>query len=220
MADNQKVEEGAVSQPEEQVSKSIDDKTIKLLSDLGGQVETLQKELRGLQGRQDKVDSTFKQTMADYQKLLNRGMSHEEAVDALESKQKETSTLTELQKQVQELAQQLAGRQPNPEATQQVVKAFESFDLDMKDPRVLVAMQKHYPKMGDALEAAFKLKEELSKSPNPAKSQSASAEGANTGSIDVAALVAESEVLMREPSKNYERILEINDALRKAGALT
>ena len=104
MVDDLKVGDGAAPEPQEQVSKPIDDSTKNLLVELGGKYAALEKELRGLQGRQDKSENAFKTQFAEYDKLIKKGMSHDEAVETLENKQNETSTLTALQKQVADLA--------------------------------------------------------------------------------------------------------------------
>lgn len=216
MADDPKVVDGAAPATQEPVSKTIDDPITKLLSDFGGKIELIQKELRGLQGRQDKQDSAFKTQMAEYDKLIKRGMSHDEAVDALENKQRESSTLADLQKKYDDLAKRLEGGQPKS-ATQEVVTAFEQFGLDLKDPRVIIEMQKPYANMADALLAAFTLKQSMSSTPNPNPAQAPAPAGGDAARVDAQALIAESEALMSNPSKNYERIMKIQEELQRAG---
>lgn len=215
MADDLKVEEGASSEPQENVSKSIEDGATKLLTEFGGKLEALEKELRGLQGRQDKSESAFKQQLARYNQLLKQGLEPDDAVAALERGQQQESVLQQLQKQVEDLAKRLDSGQPKG-AMQEVVKAFEDLGLDTKDPRVLVAMQRNYKSLGEALEAAYKLKGELSSSPNPSPAQEpAATKGGQSPSRED--LIAESERLMNNPSANYERIMKIQDELRRLG---
>lgn len=169
MGDNLNVEEGAVPEPQEQVSKSIDESTKKLLIDLGGKYEALQKELRGLQGRQDKTESAFKTQFAEYDRLIKKGMSHDEAVETLENKQKETSTLTDLQKRLEDLAKRLEGGQPAT-ASQEVVQAFEELGLDVRDPAVIIEMQK-YRDLDSAVAGAYRFKKSMSKAPGVTSAQ-------------------------------------------------
>lgn len=217
--EDQEVVEGAGEQPSKPVSKPIDDPNHKLLVELGGKYESLEKELRGLQGRQDKSESAFKKQLAEYQSLVKGGYEPDDAVAEMESRSQRSNDLLDLRRMVEDLAKRVDSRGTTGSVKQEVVDAFSQFDLPANDPRVILAMQRHYDSTDAAELAAFKLAKELGQSPNPSPAQDPSPADGKDGAIDVAALAAESEELMKNPSKNVDRIAEIHDTLRKAGAL-
>lgn len=218
MVDDLKVGDGAAPEPQEQVSKPIDDSTKNLLVELGGKYAALEKELRGLQGRQDKSENAFKSQFAEYDKLIKKGMSHDEAVETLENKHNETSTLTELQKQVADLAAHIKGNGNAQSASQEVVQAFADLGLDPKDPAVIIEMQK-YKGVDDAVAGAYKFKKSMSQAPTPTQAQAPASPSAPTA-VNVSALQEELYGLVRTPTAKgaMTRIIEIQDALKKAGA--
>lgn len=173
MADDLNVGTGAAPEPQEQVSKPIDDSAKNLLVELGGKISSLEKELRGLQGRQDKSESAIRSQLAEYDKLIKKGMSHDEAVETLENKQNETSALTELQKQVADLAKHVKGNGNAQSASQEVVQAFADLGLDTKDPAVIIEMQK-YKDVDGAVAGAYKFKKSMSEKPTPTSAQASS----------------------------------------------
>src|SRR3990167_3701399 len=78
---------GADGQPVQPVSqadaKPIEGDAIKLLTELGGKYDTLVKELRGLQGRQDKSEKSvndFQGQLARYTQYTDRGLKPDEAL--------------------------------------------------------------------------------------------------------------------------------------------
>lgn len=218
MVDDLKVGDGAAPEPQEQVSKPIDDSAKNLLVELGGKISSLEKELRGLQGRQDKSESAIRSQLAEYDKLIKKGMSHDEAVETLENKQNETSTLTALQKQVADLAAHIKGNGNAQSASQEVVQAFADLGLDPKDPAVIIEMQK-YKGVDDAVAGAYKFKKSMSQAPTPTQAQAPASPSAPTA-VNVSALQEELYGLVRTPTAKgaMTRIIEIQDALKKAGA--
>lgn len=218
MVDDLKVGDGAAPEPQEQVSKPIDDSAKNLLVELGGKISSLEKELRGLQGRQDKSESAIRSQLAEYDKLIKKGMSHDEAVETLENKHNETSALTELQKQVADLAAHIKGNGNAQSASQEVVQAFADLGLDPKDPAVIIEMQK-YKGVDDAVAGAYKFKKSMSQAPTPTQAQAPASPSAPTA-VNVSALQEELYGLVRTPTAKgaMTRIIEIQDALKKAGA--
>lgn len=219
MADVSNVGDGAVPEPQETVSPSIDEQARQLLTELGGKYAALERELRGLQGRQDKAENAFKKQFAEYESLIKKGLSHDEAVEALENKQKETSLLAELQKRVEDLAKRVEGNGSAKSASQEVVQAFADLGLDTRDPAVIVEMQK-YNNVEEAVAGAYKLKKSLSQAPKPLPSQAPAAPVAPTPTANVEALQNELYALSKTPTKPgaMQRIIEIQEALKKAGA--
>lgn len=209
------VGEGAVD-ANQQVSKPIDDKTIQLLTELGGKVSQFETELRGLQGRQDKTENAFKSQFAEYDKLIKKGMSHDEAVSELENKQKDTSTLAQLQQQVADLAKRLEGQGRPTGASQEVVTAFEDLGLDIKDPRVLIEMQKPYKDADEAVAAAYRFKKSLSTTPKPTPPQAPALNGGVVKPEDVNSKIMRLSELQKLPTKNKAEIQKLTKELEAA----
>lgn len=216
--ENQNVGEGAEGTPTPPVSKPIDDATIKMLSEIGARIDNLEKGvggLRAVQGDIDRAQTDFKRTMAEYDKLVKKGMSHDEAVSELENKQKETNVLAELQKQISDLAKRVEGQGRPDAASQKVVEAFGQFDLDLKDPRVLVEMQKPYDS-ADAMElAAFKLSKSMKQTPQPTPSQNPAPTGGDGKRETASEKIARLTELQKEPSRNRT---EINKLVKELDA--
>ena len=214
MAENEEVIDSAGDPPSEPVLPVIDEKTIELLAGLGNKVESLEHELRGLQGRQDKAErtsSTLKNQLAEYDKLIKQGFEPDDAVAQIERGEQQKSVLQTLQEQVADLAKRLEGSGKPDNAKQEVVDAFSQFDLDLKDPRVVLEMQKSYKDKDQMELAAFKLAKQIGQSPNPNPAQDPANPGGKGQTVDYNKLAEEYNELSRTPtaSGHMERMTEI-----------
>lgn len=144
------------------------------LDALVGKIGELEARTNGLQSVKDKTISEvsgLKAKIAEYEQLKER-FGADGAVEQLELKQ----DLSEIKAQLSKLG---STQVPSTDAGSavSVAKAFENAGLDMKDPRVLVAMQNRYENSEKAELAAYRLKKALDSTPAPTPAQSAALQG-------------------------------------------
>lgn len=223
MAQNEEVVGGAEEQPNESVSPTIDEKTIELLTRklegaFGEKFTNLEKNLLGqvsglreVQGEIDKSQSTFRNEFAKYEALLKKGLEPDEAMSELERGNKSEQVLQDLEKKYNDLVARLEGSGKPDNATQEVVDAFSQFDLDLKDPRVVLEMQKSYKDKDQMEFAAFKLAKQIGQSPNPNPAQDPATPGGKGQTVDYNKLAEEYNELSRTPTApgHMERMTEI-----------
>jgi hypothetical protein len=216
---------GATETPNQSVSqaesKPIGDVS-QLLSDFGGKLESITKELRGLQGRQDRSDGKF----GDFQKQLARlaqyekqGMSREEAIAEMTADDASEQRWTNLERKLDELATRIASGGTQASGQQAVAKVFEAIGLDLKDPRVAASLLKNY-KDSDAVELeAYRLQRQLSESPNPTPAQAASMQGggASGKAPDQKELWARYQAEVAQHRGNVLMVSDIQSKYRKEG---
>lgn len=216
---------GAEGTPNSPVSPqsqpSIEGNVAELITALEGkfseQFTSLSKELRGLQSRQDKSDNSFQQQLARLEQLTSKGMSKEEALSTMQKEDSESTWRANLEKQLQDLASLVQGGGTPATAQQKTAETFAKLGLDTQDPRVAPFLAKQYPN-AEAMElAAYRLKDELSKSPSPSSAQSASLQGGANTPVNVNELTAEYDRLSKNPSAkgNMKRMAEIQEELDK-----
>lgn len=216
---------GASGEPTSQVSQTaaqpIGDDATKLLAGLGEKFDSLEKQLRGLQGRQDKAENNFREQLARLNQFKKEGMSDEDALAAMETVDREEQRWKSLEQKLEDLAGRFASAGTQANEQQQVAKVFESLGLDTKDPRVASALVKKYDSP-DAVElAAYRLQRELAASPNPNSAQAASMSGGVNGASSSAdAQFLRLEELYKNYSANRVEIEAIEKNLTAAGAIT
>lgn len=227
MTDDQKVgnapAEGAAdaNQPVSQEgAKPIEGDAIKLLTEFGDKLTGLERELRGLQGRQDKTTSTvndFQARLAEYEKLREK-MSPEEAMNELNRVDSETEWRTNITKQLETLAGRLGGIGTTPSEQQMVAEVLSEFGLDLKDP--YVASQMQGKRFGNKLEAeafAGRLLRDKTKAPVPDESQTSSSPGAAIAAADVYDLYRRYEEAAKHPTRNAELLKTLEEQMKAAG---
>lgn len=211
---------GAAGTPNQQVSPQaqtpIENDVTKLLSVFEGKFETLSKELRGLQSKQDKAESNFSQQLARLEQYEKQGLGRTEALAKMAEDDAQVSWRTKLETQLNEIAARLESGGTQTNRQQGVAQVFESLGLDPKDPRVAGALVRQYKNADEVELAAYRLQREIANTPNPTAAQQASMTGSTTH-VDVNALAAEHSVLMKNPTKNMARLAEINKLLDEAG---
>lgn len=227
--DNQDVggggSQGAAGQEDQNVSgqtqKPIEGDAPAWLSELKneftGRIEGLSKELRGLQGRQDRSDnqqSEFRNQLAKFNQYKAQDMSDDEALAEMEADDRSETRWKTLEQKLDDLAKRLeSGAQAN--TGNAAAKVFEAIGLDPKDPRVAAALTKRYENADQVELAAYRLQRELAQTPNPSGAQGAALQGGSTSQTDYNALAAEYEQLMVDPGANFQRLTEIQKELEK-----
>jgi len=172
---------GAGSTPSEPVSPQvpapIESDVTKLLAGLGEKFDGLQKELRGLQGRQDKSENNFQAQLARLKQYTNQGMSETEAIAEMQSDDAAEQRWTNLEKKLDGLADQFASGGTQANGQQAVTKVFEAIGLDVKDPRVASALLTQYKTAEEVELAAYRLQRQIQQSPNHNPAQNPSLNG-------------------------------------------
>lgn len=191
-----------------------------LLSALRGefknQFEGLTKEIRGLQSRQDKSENRFAEQLARLDSYQGQGLSREQALAKMNAEDADVNWRQSLESKLDSLTAQLASVGTQANGQQKVAEVFATVGLDPKDPRVAPFLVKEY-KTPEAMElAAFRLKDELSKSPNPTPAQSATLQGSPQSSTQDALMAAYREEVAKYRGQPI-KISEVQAEFRKRG---
>lgn len=205
-----------VSQPPAQpIQGDVSQLLAGLESKFSEQFSSLSKELRGLQGRQDKSENTFRQQLAKMNQYKSQGLTDDEALAEMESDTASEARWTRLEQRLEDLAGRIAGVGAPANGQQQAVAdVFSTIGLDLKDPRVAVAMTKQY-KDADAIElAAYRLLRDTA-SPQSNTAQNASLQGSSS-SVSVDNLLASMDSAMLKG--DFGAMQEIEKQLKAAGA--
>jgi hypothetical protein len=109
-----------------------------LQAELRSALETPLKELRGLQGKQDKTDKALREFTKEYQKQIKAGLSEDDAIAAAQDVQQRTERATKREQLIDELlAEKFGGKKPegngsNP-AIAQAKALAQKYGLDEND---------------------------------------------------------------------------------------
>jgi hypothetical protein len=214
---------GAEGTPSQSVSQPaqppIEGNVTQLLAGLGDKLGSLESQLRGLQGRQDKTENNFQAQLAKYQQYTKQGLKHEEALYEMQSDEvaeQRWQKVDDLAKKLDDLAARFnGGGTPANGQQQKVAEVFESIGLDVKDPRVASALLTKYESTEQVELAAYRLSRQIQQSPNPNPAQSPSLQSGGNAGVNVDALAQEYDALMRDPSANFQRMSEIQQELDK-----
>ncbi len=208
----------ANSQASPQTSPPIDGEVTKLLTELKGGYDTLVKELRGLQSRQDKGDSKisgFQEQLVRFNQIKAQGnLSDEQALQTMQRVDEDARFREEMRAEMRKLTERVGGIGTTPSEQQMMTEVLSEFKLDPKDPYVASQLAgKQFSSRVEAEAFAGKLLRDkvTSNQPNPA--QAASPAGVPASPPDMDALAVEYEQLARNPSSNIERMREIRKVL-------
>jgi hypothetical protein len=183
---------------------------------LATKLEEVDARTRALQGDKDRAVTktnkeveTLAKQFAEIEKLVKGGMDVNAAVDEYSFRE----TVKELKSQLGNATSVSAPPVGNGEGrTMEVAKVFTELGLDLKDPRVLVEMQKSY-KDPDALElAAYRLSKVIASAPNPTFSQSPALTGASA-KTDVTSKIARLQELQKRPTLYRDEISRLTKEL-------
>lgn len=222
MTENQNVGEGAAEQPAPQVSQPIEGDVTKMLADFGGKLEGISKELRGLQGRQDKADnkySDFQGQLARLNQYKAQGLNDTEALAEMEADDVAANRWKSIEEKIEGLAARIGGVGTQPDTQQMVAAVLSEYNLDPKDAYVAgrLSGQKFETKEQAELFAARILRDIVTNKTNPAQ-QSAST-GVVTGASDPSADFLRLEGLYKNYSQNAGEIQAIEGRLKASGAM-
>ena len=220
--DNQNVggggQAGAPAEPQQSASpepqQPIGGDVTQLLTQLEGkfseQFGNLTKELRGLQSRQDKSESTFQQQLAKFNQIKSQGgLTDDQALAEMQRGDAESQRWANLEAKLENLAARISGGGAPTNDSNAAAKVFESIGLDLKDVRVASALVRKYDTPEAVELAAYRLQREIAQSPQPIPAQSASMTSAPSLPKSLDDLAIEYDQLARNPSANIERMREI-----------
>jgi len=197
--------------------KSIEDVTDvkKLVSEL----ETVKKELRGLQGRQDKSEKTYQPLLVEYEKQKAKGLSNDEAMEAAQSTMDRRDKAQKQEALLEQIAQKLGLDSTSPlvqGSTKGIAadyeKVIKAHGLDSNDAEVIALMRES----GNAIDFsinASKLAVRKQNAPMPNQAQSPSKVFEPQPTPNQAALENEIASLLKTPTANKKRIDEIKKEL-------
>jgi predicted nucleic acid-binding Zn-ribbon protein len=176
----------------------------------------LEKELRGLQGRQDRSEKTvgsFQEQLARFNQVKAQGnLSDEQALDVLQKQDAEQSRWTDLNKRLDELAGRIGGFGTASPAQQMVAEVMSEFRLDPKDPYVAAQFQGKQFANRDAAEAfAGRVLRDKTYSNQPTQAQAASTPGSAADSVQEK--IARLDSMMHDPIKNQKEIKALSAEL-------
>ena len=131
--------EGAGSQPvssgEGKPFEGSQNELVELLKAQSKKLETFEKEIRGLQSKQDKGDKQFKEFMADYQKQVAAGVPDHEAYEIAQNNQNAKKRQAEREALLDQLLAERSGKSVG--ADSKLAKAKElalKYGIDENDP--------------------------------------------------------------------------------------
>ena len=197
--------------------KSIEDVTDvkKLVSEL----ETVKKELRGLQGRQDKSDNAYQSFLVEYEKQKAKGLTNDEASEAAQSTINRRDKAQKQEMLLEQIAQKLGLDSTSPlvqGSTKGIAadyeKVIKAHGLDSNDIEVIALMRES----GNALDFsinASKLAVRKQNAPTPNSAQSPAKVFELHNPPSTTSLEAEIAGLLKTPSVNNKRIEEIKKEL-------
>jgi hypothetical protein len=212
--------EGTPSQPvSQQAPAPIESDVTKLLAGLGEKFDGLQKELRGLQGRQDKAENNFQAQLARFNQIKTQGnLSDDQAMAEMQRVDTEAQWRQNLEKKLDDLAGRIASGGTQANGQQAVAKVFEAVGLDVKDPRVASALLKQYQSAEEVELAAYRLQHQIQQSPNPTPAQNSSLPGnGSSGAASLDAIYAQYAEAFKNPTQNAELLKSLETQMRQLG---
>ena len=197
-------------------SESIPSQKVEDVNILKGELETLKKELRGLQSRQDKGTSEISEILAEFKKQQKSGLDDTDAelaaVSAIEKRNKAAKRDQALDLLIEklnlgEVSEQLTGSKEV--GASDYKKVISEFGVDPTSPDIISLIKGS----NDATELAIKLGKRK-QSPAPTIAQAAAVVGSPPPPPpSTAVLEAEIASLLKTPSANKKRIDEIKKEL-------
>lgn len=194
------------------------------VKNLESELELLKKEIRGLQGRQDKSTSAFQEFLSEYKNQKKKGLGDEEAeiaaTNVLDERKKAANQEILLQKIAQKLGldeDSLGVAGNNTKRATGHDKVIEKFGLNANDPMITTLIRDN-PDVLDFSIAVGKYNSGQKDAPNPTESQKAAVSSSRSSSKpDVSALTVELNTAMRSPNPSMKRIKEIEKQLIELG---
>lgn len=166
--------------------------------------------------RLDKFENELKPLLEQAQKYISNGSSVNEAVAQVQVDQDKAERENALYEMAMafksgKLPSTLAGNESTEGVD--VTEVITDLGLDPSDPAVKVAFEGKKFTLEQAELTAARLVREKKKLPTPTQAQAPSSVGSAIKTADIAALTAEHSELIKNPTKNFKRIQEIQEAI-------
>lgn len=224
MAENSNVgsgaDGGAAGSPDQQVSQQtsqpIESDVHQMLKAYGEKLESVTKELRGLQGRQDRSDNQtndFRKQLARLQQYKTEGMSDEEALAEMEADDASTRRWQVLEQKIDGLAARFEGVGNTSNSQQMVTTVLSEYGLDPKDPFVAGKLAGQNPTTKEQAEIlAGRILRDKALAPQTNPAQQSATPGTPGGGTPADPMVKLQE-LMKDPVRNRKEIAEVKKQL-------
>ena len=216
MDDTLEVGNGAEGTTTPPVSKPIEGapQQSQELLEIKKQLELTRSELKGLQSRQDKEQNEVQRFMGEVKKRMAKGMSLEEAEQAVVADSQAAAEKDLLHKIAQKVGVLDSPSTPAPTGngrgqTIDAASTLSMYGLNGNDPDVAAALASEK----DVEKAALKVVFNRSKQPTPDASASTSVTGTPPPQNNDGELIAELNKLQKDPVRNAKKIREVESNL-------
>ena len=181
-------------------------------------LDTLEREFRGLQSRQDKDRNSHRDFLDEFNRFKSSGMNEADAVDAAnkslgdkEATERRNQLIDKLlAKEANSSSQAGVGSTPN--VSESYSKVLTELELSPTDPSVIDLIRKGHTDLNFAVEAG-KLARKRASAPIPTQAQGLAYTGSPVTPPSVEALEIEMSKLIKNPTANAKRITEIKKEL-------
>lgn len=191
-----------------------------LIEGFGKRIEEIDARTKSLQGDKDravvrtkKEVEELKAKIAEYEKLKSKGLEPDEALDEMDFR----STVRQLQEQLKGInsVQNPPAGNGQSATTEAAKVVIDELKLDANAPDVVSILSRGLDPVMQELELR---RYATRPRPQPSAAESASMQtpAPTRSEVDVDALSAEYQKLMKHPSKNVARMKEIEEAISKA----
>lgn len=186
------------------------------------ELKPIKGEISGLYSRQDKDRNAFSEFMAEFKKQKAKGLSDEDAETAAQSSLVEREKQTKRDQIIDKLAEQYlnsSSAQPAGNGTSgadATAKVLKEAQLDANTPEVIDLIRQYGNDPVSFAVRAGELRAKMANKPTPdasASSTPVTPPASPPQEVDVQALTAEQQRLMKNPSRNFKRLAEIKEQL-------
>ena len=173
----------------------------------------LEKELKGLQSRQDKSTNEVQRFMEDVKGQMAKGLSLDEAEQAVHANRKATQRENLLDQIAAKLGignspQTVTGTSPN--AADEAVSVFSEYNVDPNDPEAIPLLELRGT---DLVKAVSKLAIKRAKQSTPDSSEAPSITGSAPRAVNEDEKIRKLAELQRTPTKNRDAIKALEKEL-------
>ena len=205
--------EGTTTPPVSKPIESAPQQSQELL-EIKKALELTRSELKGLQSRQDKEQNEVQRFMGEVKKRMAKGMSLEEAEQAVTAENQAAQKDELLYKIAQKVGVLDSPSTPAPAGNGQgqtvdVASTLSKYGLNENDPDVAAELASER----DVEKAALRVALKRSKQPTPDASASSSVTGNAPPVSNDGELVAELQKLQKDPVRNAKKIREVEAKL-------
>lgn len=211
------------AQPQQPFDGDVNALFSKLTEQMEGRFTALEKgfsdKLGRVQGTVDRSQNEFRKWMGEVEKLEKTGLSRDDAIATLETRQQADQWRVNMEKQLGEITTMLRSGGTTGGMGQVITEVLNEYKLDPKDAYVAAQMQgKTFASRTDAELFAARVFRDKQLSPNPTQAQGATQPG--SGSVSgrkPEEVYAEYEQAFKNPTQNAELIVRLEEEMKGLG---